>query len=48
MKVCTICFLSMLFTGCAARDLRCDGKLTAINAPAGASVVHHAMTAHRP
>ena len=48
MQIWQIAFLSMLLAGCTAREIRCDGKLTAINPPGGKSVTQGDISGKRP
>jgi uncharacterized protein YceK len=38
----------VLLSGCASRDVRCDGRLTAINVSAPAAYVHEPRASHTP
>ena len=48
MQIWHIAFLSILLAGCTPREIRCDGKFTAINPPAGKAVTQGDKSGKRP
>jgi hypothetical protein len=48
MRIWQIAFLSILLAGCAAREIRCDGKLTAINPMVGKSLSQRDIREKQP
>jgi hypothetical protein len=46
MRLWMMFFVSMSLAACASREIRCDGRLTAINPPHGAVVQRDASGTH--
>ena len=48
MQIWQITFLSILLAGCTPREIRCDGKLMAINPPGGIPILYRGAQDKRP